>query len=203
MGSVWVAGWRAFASALPHVFRGTRRRTLLLVMALGLVVGAVLSAALHWALGPRLGTSFPSLATLLCVGGITVASAFCAAAFYARDRTPQWWIAGTHETTIKRVLAAVQAGSLDTVTEQDLHDARRSAEIINLSGPAAIVGPLIATVGALLILIIGGAVASGVAVLCALVVFLAQALTAASSLLTLGRAQLVIVAIEEHRPAAH
>jgi hypothetical protein len=202
MDSVWVAGWRAFTSTLPHVFRGTRRRTFFLAMALGLATGAALSAALYWALGPRLGDGVPYLAILVCVGGVTAASVICATVFYVRDRTSQWWIAGTHETTMKRVLAAVQTDSLDTVSEQDLHDARRSAEILNLSGAAAILGPLIGAVGLSIMLVVAVAMGSTLTLLGAFFIFIAQVATAASGLLTLGRARLVTSAIEEHRPAA-
>lgn len=202
MRGVWRAGWRAFRSALPNVFHGKRRHIFLLAVALGLGAGAVLSALVYGALGPRLGDGPPFLAFLICIGGMTVAAAACATVFYLRDRTSQWWIAGTHETTMKRVLAAAHVDALDTVSAQDLRDARRAAEILSQSGPGAIVGPLILAAGATLIVVISAAAGSGFMVLAGLAVFLAEGLTAAAGVITLGRAELVRMATENDRPAA-
>ena len=88
MAKVWVAGWRAFWQALPHVFRGGRRRTFFLSVALGLVVGAAVSALISWARGPASG-GWVYLAVLICLVTVTGAAAICARVFSLRDRTSQ------------------------------------------------------------------------------------------------------------------
>ncbi|HYI34879.1 MAG TPA: hypothetical protein VEX88_15580 [Glaciibacter sp.] len=200
MATVWVAGWRAFWQAVPNVFRGRRRRTFLSVVALGLVTGVAVSAIVYRVGGPGVGGS-PYLAVFICVFAVTAAAAGAARVFSLRDRTSQWWIAGTHETTMKQVLAASQSGSLDTVNPQDLTNARRAAELLTHSVPATIVSPLIAAVGAIPLLVLAAAEGSGWLVLIALCVFLAQALEAVSGLLTLGRATLITM-IATDRPTA-
>jgi hypothetical protein len=200
MARVWVAGWRAFWRALPNVFRGRRRRTFLLVVVLGLVIGVAVSALVYRVGGPAFGGS-PYLAVFICVFAVTAAAAGSARAFARRDRTSQWWIAGTHETTMKQVLTASQSGSLDTVNPQDLTNARRAAELLTHSVPATIVSPLIAAVGAIPLLVLGAAAGSGWSVLIALCILLAQALEAVSGLLTLGRATLITMTVTD-RPAA-
>lgn len=202
MGNVWVEGWRAFRLALPHVFRAPRRRIFFAVTASGLLAGAVLSAVLYWALGPGHDDDFLFLALLICVGATIVAAAICAQVFSHRDRTSKWWIAGTHVSTMKRVLEAARAGALDTVSAQDLHDARRAAEILTQSTPAAIVGPLIFGSGALLLLVIGALAGGQWSTLFGLCLCVAQTADGFSRLLILGRAQLVTRATDEHPSAA-
>jgi hypothetical protein len=200
MAKVWVAGWRAFWQAVPDVFRGRRRRTFLLVVALGLVIGGAASALVYRVSGSGIGGS-PYLAVYIGVFVVTVAAAGCARVIALRDRTSQWWIAGTHETTMKQVLAASRSGTLDTVSAQDLTNARRAAELLTHSVPATIVSPLIAAVGAIPLLVLGAAAASGWLVLIALCIFLVQAVEAASSLLILGRATLITMTVSDRRAA--
>ncbi len=200
MATVWVAGWRAFWQAVPDVFRGRRRRTFLLVVALGLVVGVAVSSLLYSVGGPGFGGS-PHFALLICVIAVTSAAAVTARVFSARDRTSQWWIAGTHETTMKHVLAASQSGSLHTVSAQDRRDARRAAELLIQSMPATIVSPLLAATGAAPLLVLSAAEGSGWLVLAALCILLAQTVEVVSGLLTLGRATLTLTLTDG--PATH
>lgn len=200
MARVWVAGWRAVWLALPDVFGGHRRRTFLLVVASGLAAGAGVSTLLYWVNGPGFGGS-PYLPVLICILTVTAAAAGAARVFSRRDRSSHWWIAGTHETTMKQVLAAAQAGSLDSVSAQDLNNARRAAEILTQSMPGTIVSPLIAASGLVPLLVLAAAEGAGLIVLVALGLFVAQAGEAAAGLLTLGRAQLVTATLDD-RPAA-
>lgn len=200
MAKVWVAGWRAFWNAVPNVFRGRRRSVFIVVVVLGLVIGLAVSAVLYRAGGSGIDGS-PYAAVFICVFAVTAAAAGSARVFSRRDRTSEWWIAGTHETTMKQVLAASQTGSLDTVSAQDLSNARRAAELLTHSVPATIVSPLIAAVGAIPLLVLAAAERSGWLVLIALCIFLAQGLEAVSGVLTLGRATLITMTVAD-RPAA-
>lgn len=198
----WRAGWQAFWAALPDVFRGGRRRTMLLLVGVGLAIGAALWALLDMALGPGLdGNSIP-LAIALCVGGATLAGMLCALLFYRQDRTPEWWIAGTHESTMKRVLASAGSDARLTVSTSDVHDAGRAADVLRRLTPVAIVHPLIGATGGLVVVVTSVAAGAGFASLACLAFFLAQGVALVSSVLTLGRAELVLTALGDGRAAA-
>jgi hypothetical protein len=92
MATVLVAGWRVFWRTVPDVFRGRRRRTFFLVVALGLVVGVAVAASVYWLGGPGFRDS-PYFALLVCVFTVTSAAAVTARIYSVRDRTSQWWIA--------------------------------------------------------------------------------------------------------------
>ncbi len=196
MASAWTAGWQALGAALPFVFRGRRKRTFAVAVALGVAAGVVGSVLFSWALrerpdGPPAYTYF-----LICFAAMAGAASICLLVFTRHDRTDGWWIAATHESTMKQVLAASGAGASGTVEAKDFHNAQRASDELLRFMPAAVLCSLAGAFAVLLLFVISVTEGLGFAAFAAAVYVVIDAAAAASSLLTLGRAHLIATEVE-------
>lgn len=196
MASAWTAGWHALGAAVPFVFRGRRRRTFAFAVGLGAAVGVAGSVLFSWALGDRPSGPPAYIYLLICAAAMAGAASFCLLGFTRQDRTAGWWIAATHESTMKQVLAASRAGASATVEAKDFRDAQRASDELLRSMPASVLCSLAGAFGVLLILVISVAEGFGFAAFAAAAYVAIDAAAAASSLLTLGRAHLIATEVE-------